>query len=157
MPPSPKRTPSEPPARTFRGPGFRLALPEGWEDRTVYVIQGPVQDNHPHSITVVVDSQVVVDRVQDFADMHIRVQVDATPGCRLLTKELVHLTNGLPGCRAVFAWDPCEGKRLYREQLFVLDRGIGYIATATFAPATRRTLGPAVRQAMLQLTPLARP
>lgn len=137
----------------YRADAFALDLRPGWEDRTVYVLEGPFEHEFQHSLTINVDRQAGDVMLLDYADMQIENQLETLHGCRLLKQGHTQLDNGLTAYRAVFVWYPTEERRLYQDQLFVVHRGVGYRLTASFTKKTRKTLGPRVERAMHSFEP----
>lgn len=137
----------------FRGNTFTLGLPEGWRDRTVYILGGPVTDGIQHNVTITVDYEPAPDRLADFAEMYVRTLEEELRSCRLLHRLDVQLESGIPAHRAIFVWYPDESLRLYQEQIYVLHGDTGFVLTASFTKKTRRTLGPEVERMMLSFSP----
>lgn len=138
----------------FQGNGFSLKLFEGWRDKTIYTIAGPVIDGVQHNIIVMVDDDLEVDNLRDFADWNIATLENDLKGCRLLKQGEISLVSGLSAYKAVFRWSPTEKLSLYQEQIFVLAGKTGYKLTASFTKKTRKILGPQVERMMLSFQPL---
>ena len=168
--PSPPRPASAPPATApspplpttilaeelpqfYRANTFMLPLPKDWQDRTVYSLLGPLNDNLQHNITINVEPEAPFDTVDDYAAEQVAVIEGELKGCRVLKKESVTLDSGLPAYRAIFVWYPTEEMKIYQEQLYVLHDGTGYRLTATFTPKTRKLLGPDIERIMRGFTP----
>lgn len=149
----PDQPPPEDPTWTYRAHTFTVALGENWTDKTLFSLAGPTTDGLQHSITITIDSDVETDVVRDYADWHTRLLEKQLKGCRVLKKEPVSLTNGLPAYRVIYVWHPMEDKRLYQDQLYVLHEGMGYMLTASFTKKTRKTLGPRVTRMMRSFNP----
>ena len=142
------------PDTMFQGNGFTLKLYEDWKDKTIYTVAGPVTDGVQHNIIVMVDYDLEVDNLRDFADWNISTLENELKGCRLLTQGEISLANGLPAYKAVFRWYPTEELRIYQEQIFVLVDKTGYKLTASFTKKTRKILGPQVERMMLSFQPI---
>jgi hypothetical protein len=141
------------PAIKYVAHRFTLALPETWEDKTVYTLTGPVEDGIQHNVVITLEHDSPIEAVRDYAEWQIRALEDELKSCRLLKKGEIKLTNGLPAYRAIFTWWPTEKLRVYQEQIFVLTEKTAYKLTATFTKKTRKTLGPLVEKMMLSFTP----
>lgn len=137
----------------FQGNGFTLKLYEDWKDKTIYTISGPVIDGVQHNIIIMVDDDLKVESLRDFADWNIATLENDLKGCRLLKQGEISLANGRPAYKAVFRWYPTEELRIYQEQIFVLVDKIGYKLTASFTKKTRKILGPQVERMMLSFVP----
>ena len=139
--------------RPYVADTFTLPLPDGWIDRTIFTLTGPVTDGVQHNITINIDREVVADTLLDFAALQIQSLENQLHGVRLLKEEKVLLANGTPAYRAIFVWYPVEDVRLYQEQLYVIDGGLGYTLTASFTKKTRKTIGPTIERIMLSFEP----
>ena len=151
-PPSSQRQPQVPVTK-YVAHRFTLALPESWQDKTVYILTGPVDDGIQHNVTVNVEPETQFEKVREYAEWQIRALEDELKSCRLLKKEEIKLANGLPAYRAIFSWWPTDQLRVYQEQIYVLFEKMAYRLTATFTKKTRKTLGPQVERMMLSFEP----
>lgn len=149
---SPAR-PAQPDGR-FQGNGFFLRLYDGWEDKTIYTIGGPVTDGIQHNIIITLNPDVGTDDLRHYAEWNIETLTGELKGCRLLFQGPVTLANGLPAHKAIFCWWPTEELRIYQEQIYILVGTTGYNLTASFTKKTRKTLGPQVERMMLSFAPL---
>lgn len=139
----------------FHADDFAMRLQDGWQNETVYVLEGPVEDELQHTIQVNVDPDAGDIAVIDYADMQIKGQKESLRGCRLLVKRYTHLDNDMRAYRAIFVWYPTEDRRVYQDQFYVVHEGGGYRLTANFTKKTRKTLGPKVERALRNFEPHA--
>lgn len=151
QPPAPSQV--KPPGKTFQANDFALNLYEDWQDQTIYTLTGPVTDGIQHNIIVNIEPDVQVDSLENYVDWQVRTLEEQLNSCRLLLKEKITLTNGLPAYRAVFSWYPTDFLRIYQEQIFLLSGNTAYKLTASFTKKTRKTLGPQVERMMLSFNP----
>lgn len=86
--PAPPQFPS--PSRPYRGDTFTLSLYDGWEDKTVCTLAGPVTDEFQHNIIVTVDPELEVSTLRDYADWNIESVLEELKACRLLKKDQLH-------------------------------------------------------------------
>ena len=149
-----------PPKQRGTAPGVRyqawkfiLELPDGWQDKTIYTLTGPVEDGIQHSVLITLEQDVAFDSVREYAEWQISALEQELKGCKLLKKGSIALANGLPAYQAIFSWYPSETLRVYQEQIFVLAEKTAYKLTATFTKKTRKTLGPQVERMMLSFSP----
>jgi hypothetical protein len=138
----------------YKANTFTLNLPEDWEDKTVYILTGPVTGGVQHNVIINVEQNVSFDNVEDYAEWQIGALEGELKGCRLLKKGKKTLENGLPAYEAVFRWYPTDELRIYQQQIYVLVQNTGYKLTASFTKKTRKTLGPMVEQMMLSFNPV---
>jgi hypothetical protein len=141
------------PVRPFTADRFELQIGAEWTDRTAYVLEGPLEDDLQHTITIAVDEDAGDVDLLAYAYPQIDAMLETLHGCRLQARGLTRLDAGDPAYMAAFVWWPADERRLYQEVWFVLHRGTGYRIAATFTRKTRRTLGPAVRRAVHAFTP----
>ena len=145
--------------RRYQADAFTLAFPvEGWKDRTLYQLAGPIEDGLQHQVTVTVDPGVPPVTLDEYAAGRRAQLEDTLQGCRILLDDQVTLDSGLPAARLVYRWWPTDARRVYQEQLHLLvpaagGTQTGYTLTATFTKKSRRTLGPAVERLMRSFTP----
>jgi hypothetical protein len=137
----------------YQGDTFTLDLPVSWQDETVYVLNGPVEDDLQHVITINVDPAVSVNSLLDYVDLQVQAQMEAVKGFRLLLKKREALNSGLPAYRVVSLWCPVEGREYYQEQWILLKEQAAYKLAATFTKRTRKTLGPQVERMMRAFDP----
>jgi hypothetical protein len=139
--------------QTYRANDFTIVIPQAWQDKTIHMIMGPVEDGVQHNILITREDDLTFESASEYADWQIAMYEDQLKQFRLLKREDISLNNGIPACRAIFCWCPSEEVRLYQEQLFVLMGETGYNLTTSFTKRTRKTLGPQVERAMLSFQP----
>ena len=132
-----------------------MDLQEGWQNETVYVLEGPVEDDLQHTLQISVDPDAGDIAVIDYADVQIEAQKNTLRGCRLLMKRYTYLDGERRAYRAIFVWYPTEDRRIYQDQFFVVHEEIGYRLSANFTKKTRKTLGPKVERALRGFEPHA--
>ncbi|HEX7070061.1 MAG TPA: DcrB-related protein [Rhodothermales bacterium] len=143
----------DPPTLPYRAHRFGIHLYEGWQDKTIFFLTGPVADGVQHNVVVILDDVPKDTRLIDFADTQVRAIEESLHGLRVLSKGMISLANGLPAYRVIYRWYPKEGQRFYQEQIYVVHEAVAYKLTATFTRKTRKTLGPQVERIMLSFEP----
>jgi hypothetical protein len=141
------------PNRMYRGNGFSIKQPEGWNDKTVHTIFGPAEDGIQHNILINVEYGITCDTVEQYADIQITSLENSLRSYVLLKREKISLANGFPAYKIVFRWYPAENIRVYQEQIYVLADKIAYKLTSTFTKKTRKTLGPQVERILMSFAP----
>jgi len=141
-------------APMYRADTFALNLEAPWQDQSLFIFAGPIENDIQHTLTVVVDRDVPVDSLVDYVDWQLLTLEKELSGYQLLKRDPVTLHSGVPAYRVIYRWSPREKRSLYQEQLYVLHKQTGFKLTATFTKTTRKTLGPAVEQMMLSFTPI---
>ena len=139
--------------RIYRGNGFTINQPEGWEDKTIYTLTGPMEDGIQHNILITIEEDVEFESVSDYADFHITAMEEELKGYTVLKREEISLDNGLPAYRAIYRWYPTDEMCIYQEQMFVLANGTAYKLTTTFTRKTRKTLGPQIERILMSFKP----
>jgi hypothetical protein len=140
-------------SRIYQGNSFAINQPEGWVDKTVYTLAGPVEEGIQHNILITMEEDVEFDSVAEYADFHITAMEEELKGYTVLKREEISLDNGLPAYRAIYRWYPTEEMCIYQEQMFVLADGNAYKLTTTFTKKTRKTLGPQVERILMSFQP----
>ena len=138
---------------TFRGNSFTINMPEGWQDKTVYTLSGPIEDEIQHNVVINVGQDVDIDSVEELADLQIESLEMQLQGFRILKRGEVTLNNGHEAYEAVFRWEPTEVNRLYQRQIYVLAGKTAYTLTSTFSKRTRKTRGPEVDRILMSFEP----
>ena len=139
--------------RIYRGNGFTINQPEGWEDKAIYTLTGPMEDGIQHNILITIEEDVEFESVSDYADFHITAMEEELKGYTVLKREEISLDNGLPAYRAIYRWYPTDEMCIYQEQMFVLANGTAYKLTTTFTRKTRKTLGPQIERILMSFKP----
>lgn len=150
---APRATTLAVPAQVFRASRFAVTMPEEWQDKTVYILAGPLADGLQHNVTVNVEPDVPFDTMEAYAHTQVDALEASLHSCQVLKEEPIALHNGLPAYRVLFVWYPKEAMKIYQEQVYILHEGTGYRLTATFTPKTRKTLGRQVEDIMRSFEP----
>lgn len=120
---------------------FALTLPLGWEDKSVYYLDGPAEEKFRHSVVVVVDHDVVPFDLLRFAEMKIRAVERELQGYQELKRGNLILDNRLPAYEIVFKWCPMEGIQQYKRVIYVLANETGFTLSATFTKKSWKVRG----------------
>jgi hypothetical protein len=121
--------------------GISIAVPEGWEDQTIYTYKGPDDNGIQHNLIVQVDPELETDDLFTYSQQRIQALKDSLPGFELLSETERKLKSGLMGYDAVFKWVPSEGKVIFQKQVYVISGGKAYCFTASFSKHTLKTIG----------------
>lgn len=156
-PPIEKQKPEMIHTDIFHSNTFTIEKPDGWRDKTIYTITGPVENGIQHNVIITVEENSPFDTLLDYVDWHIHTLERELQGCRLLKKDKIALTNGLEAYEAVFSWFPAKGLEIYQKQIFILSDKTGYKITASFTKDTLITLGPRVERMILSFKPVRKP
>ena len=75
-------------------PDFSKNLPEGWEDQSVFTFKGPDVDNVAHFLTLLVDRRAGDAELDEYAEEHIDMELEALPGMTVLSSGVKTLPGG---------------------------------------------------------------
>jgi len=153
-PPIKNNRPQDIQSELFRSNKFTIEKPDGWRDKTIYTITGPLENSIQHNVIITVEENSPFENLLDYVDWHIHTLERELQGCRLLRKDKILLENNLPAYEAVFSWYPANELEIFQKQVFILCDGTGYKITASFTKASRETLGPKVEQMILSFDPV---
>ena len=85
---------------------FSMKFPPGWEDRSYYRFEGPVEDGIKHSIIVTIEKNVDVPNLEQYADLNIKAVEKELQGYQQLKRGPVTLEPHLHHSPAVLATGP---------------------------------------------------
>jgi hypothetical protein len=140
-------------ASSFSGNGFTINMPEEWQDKTIYTLAGPVEDDIQHNILIRVEQDMEMDSVAEYADSQIESLEAQLQGCRVLKRDEVRLANGLEAYDVIFRWDPMEDVQYYQRQIYVLFEDTAYTLTTTFTKKSRKISGPEIDRILMSFEP----
>jgi len=146
----PKRTPSD--YRLINNK-FALQFPGTWEDKSVYIYEGPEEDGIRHNIWVTIENNVEVPDLERYAQMNIQATENELQGYRELKQDLLALSSQQPAYEHVYRWAPIENRQVYQKVMYVLNNNTGYILTSTFSKKTWKLLGSEIDKIFKSFTP----
>lgn len=111
---------------------FSIHLPVGWRDKSVCLLEGPVEKEFRHSIVVVVDHDVMPPVLIEYAETGIRAMEEVMMGYQELKRGKLTLDNQLPAYEIVFKWCPVDNINQYKRVVYVLVNETAFTFTATF-------------------------
>ncbi len=139
----------------YNAHSFAVRYPDGWQDKTIFTLVGPVENGIQHNVIIALEHDVSFETVRDFAEAQIGAMQTELKSCRILKKGAIALADGTPAFKAICSWYPTDELQLYQEHIYVLVHKTAYRLTATFTKKTRKTLGPVVQRLMLSFHPIA--
>ncbi|MFC1716175.1 DcrB-related protein [Candidatus Poribacteria bacterium] len=137
----------------YRGNNFMIDQPDEWQDKTIYTLGGPIEDEIQHNIVINVEYDVEIDTVLELADRQIESLEMQLQGCRILKRGEITLNSGQEAYEAIFRWAPTDVNRFYQRQIYVLSGTTAYTLTTTFSKRTRKTRGPEVDRILMSFRP----
>lgn len=132
---------------SFRTSRFALDQPEGWRDRSVYLLSGPTVDNLTHTLSITIDPSPAANSLSAYADAQIQAATDALHQGTLLLHDRIPLANGDAAVRAVYRWQT-PTRPLFQQHLFVYTEDGALVLGAPFTRRSRRLLGAEVQTMM---------
>jgi len=135
--------------------GFRVSLPDGWEDRSVYTFMGPPEAGETPMINVVVDDAPGTDDVTEYGRLSLGALLDTMPDAELLLERTIALKNDLDAYEVVLNWAPTEDKVIFIKNIYLLRDERGYTFTGRFSKHGYRVLGRLVDTVCNEFEPLA--
>lgn len=120
---------------------FRMSLPEGWIDRSIYIFDGPEVGTFKHNLTLVVDTVLQDNDLEAFAQERIDIQLNSIPGTEVLKQEIKTRSNGQQACEVVIKWIPVDGTVIFQKKVFMIIDEVGYTFSANFTKQTIKTIG----------------
>lgn len=127
------------PARTK--PPFRVSLPDGWEDQTIYMFMGPQEDEVQPVLTLT--NELLADdiTVEELARERIDATLEALGTAEVVNEQQRALANGHAVYEAVLKWIPSEDQIIYRKQVYLIVDDQAFTFAANFSRKTLKTLG----------------
>ncbi|MEW6051211.1 MAG: DcrB-related protein [Candidatus Zixiibacteriota bacterium] len=132
---------------------FSLALPDGWEDRTIYSFVGPDDGDLQHIITLTIDDSPVSDAVAEFARDRIAATMASLQAAEKVKDDAIQLPGGREAWELVYKWVPADNTPRFGKCLYLLIDGVGYVFTGTFTKKTIKTIALEMDQMAAALTP----
>jgi len=132
---------------------FKLDLPQGWEDQTVYHFRGPVVDEREHTLMMIVDRRLQTDDIGEFVLRRTKPITGALQGIEVLKDEETTVAGCYPSWEFVYRWIPAEGVKIFKKYIFVLHGSRGYSFEIEFSKMSYKMLGENVKKVVENLLP----
>ncbi|MBU1319299.1 MAG: DUF1795 domain-containing protein [candidate division Zixibacteria bacterium] len=132
---------------------FKLDIPRGWEDQTVYHFRGPSDGETAHQVTLVLNRQLQHLDVADFAKEWIDPIKSTLQGVDVLKDEAITLDRGNQAHEFVYRWTPSGGVQAIHKYVFVIKDGIGFTFSGEFSKKTLKTVGVGMMKLIEALVP----
>ena len=128
---------------------FSIKFPPEWQDRSYYRFEGPVEDGIQHTIIVLIENDVDVPGLDQYAELNIKAVENELQGYQELKRGPVSLDSRVPAYELVYKWSPAEGRQVYQRVIYILTNKTGYVLTATFSKKTWKMLGPEINKILM--------
>jgi hypothetical protein len=141
-----KQKPSE---YTIYNNRFVLKVPSDWEDRSYYRFEGPIEDGVKHNIIVIIENNVEVPSLQQYAELNMKAVETELQGYQELKRGPVTLDNQVSAYELVYKWTPVEDRQVYQRVIYILINKTGYVLTSTYSKKTWKILGSAINKILM--------
>lgn len=113
-------------------PSFRLALPDGWVEQTVYMFVGSEEGGQPHHVSLQVDSDPNTTDLAEYAAPRLQADLDSLPSAEQVKSEPLELPGGMEAHVTTVKWRSGKDQVLFRRQLFVQRGGLVFTLAGNF-------------------------
>lgn len=132
---------------------FSFDLPQGWEDQTVYIFEGPKEGETEHRLVLYLDRQLQDTDLLSFAHSKTGPIVDNLSGVEILKDEDVTLEHCNSCYEFVYKWIMAENLAYYHKYIFVIKDGVGFTFSCRFTKGTYKLLGHQMNEVVEALVP----
>lgn len=131
---------------------FRISLPEGWRETTIYSFEGPHDSGVQHNLMLVImpeiDEGMTLSR---FAKAQLEDLSKTLPGFELVSENEASLPSGIRTYIVVYRYMPSDDLTIFQKQYHMIIGGKGYSFTSTFSKKTLKTIAHEVDQIVASL------
>jgi hypothetical protein len=120
---------------------FRISLPPGWDDQTVYHFKGPDEDGQEHKLMLVVTRHLQYESVREFARSNTEPITSSFQSVEVLKDEEVTIEHGLPTWEFVYRWNLADDMSIIEKRVFVIKSGLGFAFSISFSKKSYKTVG----------------
>ncbi len=131
---------------------FMMAFPPGWQDRSVYRFDGPVEDGIQHHITVDIEHDLEVSDLETYAQRQIKALETELFGYRELKRGPFSLDNQMAAYELVYKWQPMDDRQVYQRMVWVMLNHTGYALSSTFSKKTWKMMADEVDRIIRSFT-----
>lgn len=122
-------------------PAFRLALPDGWTEQTIYMFLGPEEGEHKHHLTLQVDADPASTDLAEYTAPFLEGQMETLPHAETIKNEMTELPGGVEGYVTVVKWRLSDEQVLFRKQVVVLRGETVFVLAGDFTKKSMPILG----------------
>lgn len=105
---------------------FVLALPDGWEDRTVHCFIGPEDVGEQPALLVNIDRKPESTALAEYASLRRDSALAALPAAEVASEGEETLPSGTKCYSLVCRWAHPDGRSLIRRHFYLMIDGTGY-------------------------------
>ncbi|MCP4684484.1 MAG: hypothetical protein GY867_03450 [bacterium] len=132
-------------------PDFSKNLPDGWEDRSVFTFQGPESDGVAHFLILLVDRGAGDSELEEYAEEHIDMELEAMPDMKVLTGGVKTLPGEKQIYHVTYKMIAADDSVVIRRQVYSVEGGSGFVFSINFTKRSVKLLGNQVDQIIQSL------
>ena len=132
---------------------FKIDLPDGWEDQTMYTFKGPDDSGVQHNLILMIDTEPEGLDLNTYADLRIQSLKNTLSGFELMGQREKDLKSGHKAYEIVYKWAPGADTILIQKQVFTIIGNKAYNFTSSFSKKTIKTIGVMVDQIIDSFAP----
>lgn len=133
---------------------FKIDLPDGWEDQTLYTFRGPDDSGVQHNLVLIIDNEPGDLDLAAYAKLRIDSIKNNLSGFEMMGQREKELNSGLKAYEIVYKWNPSDDKTLVQKQVYTIIGKKAYNFTSSFSSKTIKTVGAEVDRIIDSLTPI---
>ena len=121
---------------------FKLTLPSGWKETTVYTFEGPYDSGVQHNLVLSILPELPENvALAQYVQSQMEVSAESLPGFELISEKELTVTDIQAGYETVFRYQPSDDVRYMQKQWYFVIKDKIYLFTATFSKKTLKTIG----------------
>jgi hypothetical protein len=133
---------------------FRLTLPTGWEDNSIFTFMGPDSHGVRHILNLVIEKNVGDHTVESFARERIQLAQSGLGTADTLKDAPRKLSNGQAAYEWIYKTVPIDGKAIFHQQVYTVINKRGYTFSAVYSKMSFKLLAGQVEQIISSFLPL---
>ncbi len=133
---------------------FRLTLPDGWQDNSVFTFMGPDAHGVRHILSLVIEKNVGDHTVESFARERIQLTQFSNGNTDTLKDAPRNLPSGLPVYEWIYKTVPVDGKAVFHQQVYTIINKRGYTFSAVYSKMSFKLLAGQVEQIITSFLPI---
>ncbi|MEK6750134.1 MAG: DcrB-related protein [Pseudomonadota bacterium] len=133
---------------------FKMTVPEGWQDQSIYRFVGPELDGLQHAITLTIDHALENQSLEQFSQLKISALRETLQGYLELKQKEITLENGTRAFELVFRWTPVQNAVVLYHNIFIVAKQKGYSLAGQFTMDSYEMIGKAVVRKMYSFEPI---
>lgn len=132
---------------------FKIDLPKGWRDQTVYHFVGPEDSGLEHSVRMTIDRGPVPPDIAQFARRRTQPIKDSLQSVEVLKDEDITEADCNPCWEFVYKWIPSDSRVMIQTTVFVITDTMGFVFESRFTKKTYQTIGRQIHEVIEALLP----